>query len=109
MAATEDQGTQTAVVGTEHTLASPAANGKTRVLLVDVAALVATETIELRFHGAVLSAGTSRLIKLQTFIGVESEPHTQSPPFIMPEGGTVTLKQTTGSARSFPWRLMTLD
>ena len=104
----EARGTQTAVVGTEHTLDSPT-TGKTRVLLVDVAAQVAGDIVELRFFGPVLAAGTSRLILMTTFSGVVDAAHTQSLPIIMPHGGTVTLKQTAGTARAYPWTISTLD
>jgi len=104
----ETSGTQTAVVGTEHTLASPT-TAKTRALLVNVAAMLAGDTVELRLTGAVLAGGTPRLILMSTFSGVVGAPHTQSPPILMPQGGTVTLTQTEGTARAFPWAIITLD
>ena len=104
----ESSGTQTAVVGTEHTLASPT-TGKTRALLVDVTAQVAGDIVELRIFGPVLASGTSRLIIMSTFPGVVADSHTQSWPAIMPHGGTVTLKQTAGTARAYPWDVVTLD
>ena len=104
----ESSGTQTAVVGTEHTLSSPT-TGKTRALLVDVAAQLAGDVVELRISGPVLESGTSRLIIMSTFSGVVVAPHTQSWPAIMPNGGTVTLKQTAGTARAYPWDIITLD
>ena len=104
----EVSGTQTAVVGTEHTLASPT-TAKTRALLVNVFAMLAGDTVELRISGAVLADGTPRLILMSTFSGVAGAPHTQSPPILMPQGGAVTLKQTSGTARAFPWAIITLD
>lgn len=108
MAVVESSGTQTAVISTEHTLASPATN-KTRVLLVDVGNLAATEVVELRAYGPVLSGGTSQLIKLTSFTGTVAEPNTESPPFVMPQGGSFSLKQTSGTGRGFPWAVITLD
>ena len=104
----ESSSTQTATIGTEHTLANPS-TAKTRVLIVDVSNLAATEVVELRVKAPVLAAGTTQLIKLVTFTGTVSEPHTQSPPFVMPQGGTFTLKQTSGTGRQFPWAVLTLD
>jgi len=104
----ETSGTQTAVVGTEHTLASPT-TAKTRVLLVDVAAQLAGDIVELRISGPVLASGTSQVIIMSKFSGVVADPHTQSWPAIMPHGGTVTLKQTAGTARAYPWDIITLD
>ena len=104
----ESSGTQTATLTTEHNLATPA-TAKTRVLVVDANALVGGETLTLRFKGAVLSAGTERLIRESVFAGPLSEPHIQSPPIVMPQGGTITLRQDGGTGRSFPWAVIVLD
>ena len=104
----ESSGTQTATIGNEHTLSSPT-TAKTRVLVVDAATLVSGETVELRFKAKVLPGGTERLIRVESFPGPLTEPHIQSPPFVMPEGGTITLKQVGGTGRSFPWAIITLD
>jgi hypothetical protein len=108
MAAVESSGTQTATLTTEHSLATPATL-KTRVLAVDANALVAGETLTLRFKGAVLSAGTERLIREAVFTGPLAEPHIQSMPVVMPQGGTITLTQTGGTGRAYPWAVLTLD
>lgn len=104
----ETSGTQTAVIGTEHSLSTPS-TGKTRVLLVNAFNLAVGDTLELRIKGAVLAAGTESVIRLSTFIGALTEPHLQSPPIVMPQGGTITLKQTAGTGRVFPWAVCTLD
>lgn len=109
MSAVETSGTQTAVISTEHFLATPTAPIKTRRLLVDATALAATETLILRFYGPVLAAGTNALIRQVTFIGTLSEPHIQSVPVSMPQGGSISLQQTTGTGRAFPWAIITLD
>lgn len=104
----ESSGTLTATLGTEHTLAAPSA-AKTRVLVVDAAAMTLGETVTMRFKGPVLSGGTERLIREATFSGPLSEAHVQSPPILMPQGGTVTLTQAGGTGRSYPWALLALD
>ena len=104
----ESSGTQTAVIGTEHSLATPS-TAKTRVLIVDVNALAATEVLELRFKAKVLTGGTERLVLLQSYTGTVSDPITESPPIVMPFGGTITLKQTSGTGRAFDWSVCTLD
>lgn len=76
---------------------------------MDVNALAAGEVLELRIKGKVLSSSTERLILLQTYVGTVSDPHTQSPPIPMPQGGTITLKQTSGTGRSYDWAVITLD
>ncbi len=104
----ESSGTQTAVVGTEHTLAAPT-TAKTRVLWVALDALASGDTVELRVYSTVLSGGTSGVAKSVSFTGAQSEPKTPSVPYPMAFGGSFTLKQTAGTARSFPWRVDVLD
>lgn len=104
----ESSGTQLASVGNEHTLSAPT-TPHIRVLLVDAAALLSGETLELRFKTKVLSGGTERLIRKESFPGPLTDPHIQSPPFVMPQGGTITLEQVGGVGRSFPWAIVTLD
>ncbi len=104
----ESSGTQTAVIGTEHALAAPT-TAKTRVLWVDLAPLATGDVVELRVSAPVLSGGVSRLVKLATFTGIQAEPGAAGLPFSMGFGGSFTLKQTTGVARSFPWRVDVLD
>lgn len=104
----ESSGTQTAVIGTEQTLASPS-TANIRVLVVDANNLASGEVLNLRFYGPVLSGGTSRLIRVSTFTGALLEPIAESPPFVMPQGGSITLQQTSGTARSFPWAIVTLS
>lgn len=108
MAAVESSGTQAATIGTEHNLATPATT-KTRVLLVDGVNLASGEALELRFYGPVLASGANSLIRLVSFTGSLTEPHIQSVPIVMPQGGTISLKQTSGTGRSFPWAIITLD
>lgn len=108
MSVIESSGTQTATLTTEHSLATPTTM-KTRVLLIDAAALVAGETLTLRIKGKVLTGGTERLIREAVFTGPLSEPNIQSMPTVMPFGGTFTLTQTGGTGRSFDWSVITLD
>lgn len=106
--AVESSGSQTAVIGTEHNLATPSTS-KTRALLVDAANLVASETLELRVYGPVLTAGTNSLIRIVSYTGALAEPHIQGVPIVMPQSGTLSLKQTTGTGRAFPWAVVTFD
>lgn len=104
----ESSGTQTAVIGTEHTLAAPSTN-KTRVLRVDLGAMVANDTVELRIKCAVLAAGTVRDQHYMTYTNAVGAPIVESVPVSSNQGATFTLKQTTGTARAYPWAVLTLD
>jgi hypothetical protein len=104
---TESSGTQTATINTEHSLAAPTTNG-IRVLIVDVGAMAANDTVELRIKMKVLTGGVERLAYFATFSNVVFTPIVPSLAVPMPEGGTFTLKQTTGTGRAFPWRILLL-
>jgi hypothetical protein len=102
-------GTQTAVIGTEHSLATPTTSG-VYVFSVDLANLAAGDILELRLKKKVLTAGTIHVAYLGT---VQDAPSTDdqviiSVPIPCPFGCTVTLKQVAGTGRAFDWSLETL-
>ena len=103
-------GTLAATVGTEHTLATDTTN-KVYVLVVDTNALAGGATpdiLELRLYVIVLAAGTERLAYQAVFKGVQDEPIKFSLPVPADISLKATLKQTQGTGRSFPWKLLAL-
>jgi len=106
--AVESSGTQTAVIGTSHTLAAPSTN-KTRVLRVDLSAMLAADTLELHVQTFVLASGTLRDQYYQTFANSVGVPIIETVPVSSNQGATYILKQTAGTGRSFPWAVLTLD
>lgn len=108
MPARESSGTQAATIGTEHVLAAPT-TAKTRVLVVDVAPLVAGDVVELRIKTKALATGTERTAYTATYVGPVTDPMILSVPTPMVDGGSFTLKQTNGTGRSFAWSVLTLD
>ncbi len=105
--AVESSGTQTAVIGTEHTLAAPTTAG-VRQLVVDLINLANGETVELRVSRPALSAGTVRTWQTAVFSHAQSDPIVISVPIPSPLGATFTLKQTVGTGRAFPFSVETL-
>jgi hypothetical protein len=105
-------GTQTATVGTEHTLATVTAPGRYR-LVVDVAALVGGDTpdiVELRSKTRVLSGGTDRLVHpaLNAVGGLVTAGIVGCSEVVVDQGvqAIFTLKQTQGTGRGFPWKVL---
>jgi hypothetical protein len=108
VATEKTSGSQTATVGTEHTLATVTDPG-TYVLRVDVNALAAGDVVELRvkakarnatdperlLHGPVSYGPVPPAQKLKDSLPVLSAGH-----FV------VTLKQTAGTGRAFPWVIL---
>lgn len=105
----EASGTQAATVTTEHTLATQT-NNKTFVLVVDCNAMVAGDVLELRIKTKVLTGGTLRSAYLMTFYG--AQPTDDLVKFSVPIPSDIeavfTLKQTFGTSRSYPWKVLSL-
>lgn len=98
-------GSQTATVGTTHSLATSTSNA-TFVFEVDMAALVAGETVRLVVNGTTLTGGTAHQMWQGTYTAPFVNPRVQSPPVASDISINVTLNQLTGSSRSFPWKLL---
>lgn len=104
-------GTQSASVGTEHFLSSPNIAG-TFTFHVDTNAMVAGDTLELRIYQMVLTGGTARVAYFQTFSGAQSADDLIKVSVPISNELTDTnslrfsLKQTAGSSRSFPWKVL---
>ncbi|MGP3914321.1 hypothetical protein [Nonomuraea sp. 10N515B] len=105
-------GTQAATIGVEHTLTTLTA-GKTYTLHVDCAAMThgsgTADELELRIKTNVLNGGTERVTYYALFTGAQDVPIKISLPVPVPQTATVTLKQTAGTGRSFPWAITTPD
>jgi hypothetical protein len=100
-------GSQTATINTEHTLNSPTPNTTDGVfqVFVDCNAMVAGDVLELRIKEKCRSGDTIRQVFLSTLAGVQSDPLWVSPSLILMHGWDVTLKQTAGTGRAFPWSI----
>jgi hypothetical protein len=114
MAFVEASGTQTATVTTEHTLRSVTSVGIFQ-LYVDCVQLATGDAVELRCYQIILNGGTKRLVQFAAFYGgvPASDPIIKvSEPLGNNEDDTnslqYTLKQTFGTSRDFPWKVLNL-
>lgn len=104
-------GTQTAVIGTEHFLTSPAVAG-TFTLHVDANAMVAGDVLELRVYQIVLTGGTTRVAYYVKYAGAQNADDVIK--LSVPISNELTdanslrfsLKQTAGTGRAFPWKVL---
>lgn len=101
-------GSQTAVIGTEHVLAT-ITTGKTCVLTVDLVNLAAGDTLELRAKVKVLTGSTAKEAYLETFVGDQAQDVFLSIPIPAKWSVAFTLKQTVGTSRVFDFTVLTLD
>lgn len=109
-------GTQTATIGTEHTLDAETTAG-VYTLSVNVKNLANGDTLELRAYQKVLTGDAqSYLTYFTTMSNVQGdaaavgssasgEVVTVTVPVVGAFGCTFTLKQTAGTGRSFDWRV----
>lgn len=113
MAVTVDSsGTQSATLTTEHTLATVTAAG-VYVANIDTANMAAGDVVEFRVKKPVLSGGTARTEFYAMFSGVQPTEDVlkTSVPIVVDAtaaGCLVTLKQTFGTGRSFPFSILKL-
>lgn len=107
-------GTKTAEIGTEHPLpATPFVNeAGTYVFQVDTNKMEAGDVLELRAYARILSGGTTRVAYIETYYGAQvaddkikiSVPI--STELAVTEGIKFTLKQTAGTGREYPYKVL---
>lgn len=104
-------GTQSATVTTEHFLSSVNVAG-VYTLHVDCINMTATDVLELRTYQMVLTAGTARVVSVQTFMGAQATDDMIK--VSLPISNELTdsqslrfsLTQTFGTSRNFPWKVL---
>lgn len=95
-------GSQTATIGTEHTLATITTAGIFQ-LVVDTNNLANGDTLELRIYLIPAGSGTERLAYYTAFGQAQGQPFKTSLMIPSPISWRATLKQTAGTGRAFPW------
>lgn len=104
-------GTQSATIGTEHFLSSPNVAG-TFTLHVDTNAMAAGDVLELRVYQMVLTSGTQRPAYFRRY--TDAQPADDLIKISVPISNELTdtnalrfsLKQTAGTGRSYPWKVL---
>lgn len=106
-------GTQTATIGTEHNLANVAVAGVFS-LHVDTVNMAAGDALELRVLQMILTGGTARVAYKGSFIDAQVADDLIKIFVPIPNELTdatalqFTLKQTLGTGRSYPWKILKL-
>jgi hypothetical protein len=97
-------GTQTAIIGTEHTLYNPTTN-KWFSGYVDLTNMQAADTVELRIYVISKTAGSYILYYMSSYSAVQTYPLIYFAPLPSDIGYKLTLKQTAGTGRAYDWRV----
>ncbi len=104
----EQQNTQTAVIGTEHTLGSAITTAKTLILVVDTVNMVNGDILELRVKTKTLTGSTVRQAYKATYRDVQIDKNKYSIPIPSMHSWEASLKQTAGTGRNFDWAYVSL-
>ena len=108
MPSSNQNGTQTAVVNTEHTLGTAITAAGTYVLSVDTTNMANGDILELRCKKKVLTGGTEKTYILGTFRDAQADPVKDGIPMVSIYSCSFTLKQVAGTARNFDWNIQAL-
>lgn len=100
-------GDQTAVLDTEHTLATISSAG-IFALVVDMSNMVNGDRTVLRMKTKCRAGATSRLAYEAIFAHVQGDPNKYSIPVPSDTEVICTLEQTDGTGRSYEWNLLSL-
>lgn len=74
-------------------------------LWLDLNALAAGDSFELRIYEKVQSAGTQRLVDIWNFTGAQGKPHSVISSLILTHGWDMTLKKLAGTDRAIAWSI----
>ena len=109
MTVTSNQsGSQTATIGTEHTLGTAITAAGVYVLVVAANAMVNGDVLELRAKTKAKTGSTSQLAYVVTYAHVQTELNKYSVPIPVDTEVVFTLKQTAGTGRVFDWNILAL-
>lgn len=100
-------GSQTATISTEHTLntTTPETTDGVFQFMVDLTNMATGDVVEIRVKEKVQSTGTQRQVWLATYAHAQVSPIAVSPSLILLHGWDLTLTQTAGTGRAFPWSI----
>lgn len=109
MAVSSNQsGSQTATISTEHQLGTTITAAGVYVLVVDTNAMAAGDRLELRIKSKSRSADAERQAACAVFEGAQIDPIKHSIPVPTDCDFSATLKQTAGTGRAYPWNILSL-
>ena len=102
------QGSQTCVIGTEHTLATGNASG-TYVLTLETSAMADGDVLEVRGYDKPGGSATARQLFYYSLANAQSNPAHISPTIITEGFVQFTIRQTAGTGRTMNWSVLNLN
>lgn len=97
-----------ATLGVEENFAAADTTNQTYVLVVDTANLANGEEVEFTIYTKALTGGTERIAYRRSYSNAQLEPIKYSPPVPADISFKATVKQTGGTLRAYPWKILSL-
>ena len=109
MPTAEASGTYTpAALDTEYNLNTAITTTKTLIFEVDTVNLANGETVTFQVKVTVLAAGANRVAYQAIYKHVQAEPIKVSIPIPSDVSYQITIKQSGGTARAYPWKIFSI-
>lgn len=96
---------ETSLVSANTTLPTITAEPGIYQVALDLSALAATDTYELRIYDAAAAAGTKRIAMRRRITGALDEPIYITPSLLLMHGWDVSLTKIAGTDRSVSWSI----
>lgn len=109
MTATFSDGSQTATLDTEHTLATITSDPGSYQLQIDMGNMANGDVVIIREKMKVRSTGTTSLVQSSRFAHAQGSTIKVFIPRATVNEVVFTLEQTDGTGRVFPWEIVQLD
>lgn len=106
--ASNQSGSQTAVISTEHNLGTAITAAGVYVLVVDTSNMANGDTLELRAKTKAKTGSTQRQAYFATYVHAQADLNKYSVPIPVDTELQFTLKQTVGTGRTFDWNILSL-
>ena len=103
-----DSGSQTATLTTWHDVDTIVSTAGVYVFAVDMSNLANGETLDIRVKVNTVSGGTQAVLYQASYSHAQAEPIVQTPPIVVPDDATFSIRQTGGTGRAFPWATLSL-
>lgn len=107
----QGSGTLTAVIGTEHVLADLTSPFAVFQVIIDVANMQTGDAVELQVYTSILNGGALHSAFFQPLNGPPTGKGDQimpSMPIVSDQEIKFTLKQTAGTGRAYPWKVVSI-
>ena len=103
-----DSGSQTATLTTWHDVDTIVSTPGVYVFSVDMTNLANGETLDIRVKTNIRSVDAQVVEFQASYSHAQAEPGVKTPPVVVADDATFSIRQTGGTGRAFPWATLSL-